>query len=202
MSFCKVCLGQLLQRLCVYINKCHAAAVFKNKVLVLSLKKVSTNKMLLVGLKEVPSHWLPSVYFQLNRVAEERAGADIKVIGVRVTQYRIYQNYRNALLMWWFSHNTTESVIDKFLQSVGFVTTTGCGSALIKIKLNVHYVHPVGGFFQCQRKHCLFLFEEIQHLLRRNENRNFLNYWKIINQMASLLILKLCGTHWRNVFRH
>lgn len=55
MSFCKACLGQLLQRLCVYINKCHAAAVFNNEVLVLSLKKVSMNKMLLVGLIEVPA---------------------------------------------------------------------------------------------------------------------------------------------------
>lgn len=108
-----------------------------------------------------------------------------------VTQDRIYQNYQSALLTPWFSHHSTESVTNKFLQSVGFVTTTGCGSALIKIKLNVHYVHSVGGFFQCQRKHCLFVFEEIQHLLPRNENRIFLNYMKkeIINQMASLLML-------------
>lgn len=108
-----------------------------------------------------------------------------------MTQDRIYQNHQSAVLTPRYSHNSTELVTNKFLQSVGFVTTIGCGSALIKIKLNVHYVRFVGGFFWCQRKHCLFVFEEIQHLLLRNENRIFLNYTKreVINQMASLLVL-------------
>lgn len=61
----------------------------------------------------------------------------------------------------------------------------GWGSALIKIKVNVHCVCSGGGSCECQRKYCLFGCAETQHLLLRSENRIFPNYTERRNYKPS-----------------